>query len=164
MKNISIVGMGLLLSLIGCSEQNSRVSTKLNQEAALTGDLPTNPLKWKVITSAVNKQNSTMSTLFGNDIAVQYARTKAQHDYPSGSVLSLVTWKQQEDPRWFGGNIPAAPQSVEFVTVGAAADHNPVYSYQDFEGTPLKKVSGQDSSAPDGRTAYLLSQRAAVMP
>ena len=40
-----------------------------------------------------------MYTLFGNDLAVQYAHTNPQHDYPAGSVLSLVTWSQQEDPR-----------------------------------------------------------------
>ena len=105
-----------------------------------------------------------MYTLFGNDLAVQYAHTNPQHDYPAGSVLSLVTWSQQEDPRWFGENIPAAPKSVEFVTVGVTDNHKPVYSYQDYEGAPLKKISAQESPRPEGRTAYLLSQPAAVMP
>ncbi len=163
-RKIYLVGMGILLGVMGCSEQNPRVATRLNQDAALAGDLPSNPLQWRVITSAVNEQDSTMYTLFGNDLAVQYARTNSQHDYPAGSVLSLVTWKQQEDPRWFGGKIPAAPKSVEFVTVGATADHRPSYSYQEYEGAPLKKISAQEGLAPDGRAAYLLSQRAAVMP
>jgi hypothetical protein len=164
MRKIYLVGLGILLGAIGCSDQNPRVATKLNQDAALAGDLPSNPLQWRVITSAVNKQDSTMHTLFGNDVAVQYARTSSQHDYPAGSVLSLVTWKQQEDSRWFGGKIPAAPKSVEFVTVGITADHQPSYSYQNYEGAPLKKTLAKEGSTPDGRAAYLLSQRAAVMP
>jgi len=105
-----------------------------------------------------------MSTLYGNDVAAQYARSNTQHDYSSGSVLSLVTWNQQEDPRWFGGNIPAAPKSVELVIVGSAPDHHATYAYQKYEGAPLKKVSAQEGLTPNDRAIYLLSQRAAVMP
>jgi Cytochrome P460 len=154
----------LLLCLMGCAKENPRVLTQLNQAAFLDGALPANPLQWKVITSAIDRKDATMYTLFGNDQAVQYARTNAQHDYPTGSVIALVTWTQQEDPRWFGGSIPAAPRSVEFVTVSVGSDHKPQYSYEDYAGAPLRKVSTQQNSAPDGRTAYLLSQRAAVMP
>lgn len=105
--------------------------------AALAGDLPFNPLHWNVITTFVNRTDSTMSTLFGNDAAVHYARTHSQHEYPAGSALALVTWAQREDPRWFGGNIPATVKSVEFAKPGPA---------------------------PSEREADLLSQRGAVMP
>jgi hypothetical protein len=152
---------------IGCHtplRQNDYVFTAPIKQSALAGDLPSNPLQWKVITSAINKQDSTMSTLFGNDLAVQYARTNPQHDYPSGSVLSLVTWTHREDPHWFGATIPAEPKSVEFVTVGFDAGHRPSYSYQDFEGTPLRRVSHEEGPTPNERAVYLLSERAAVMP
>jgi hypothetical protein len=164
MNKIFFLGAALSISLLGCTNTNPRVATTLNQGASLTGDLPANPLQWKVITSAIDKQSSTMSTLFGNDIAVQYARTNSQHDYPAGSILALVTWTQQEDQRWFGGNIPSAPKSVEFVTVGTSPDQKRTYTYENFEGTPLKKISTQDGLAPDSRAAYLVDQRAAVMP
>lgn len=164
MKTIGLLGTALLLGVLGCTQQNSRVTTRLNQSAALAGNLPYNPLQWKVITSAIDQKSATMYTVFGNDEAMQHARTNTQPDYPAGSVISLVTWNQQEDPRWFGGKIPSAPRSVEFVAVGVTADHHPSYAYQDFEGTPLKKISAQESQTADGRTAYLLSQRAAVMP
>ncbi len=140
------------------------MATTLNERAALAGDLPSNPLQSKVITSAVNQRDSTMWTLFGNDVAVQYARTNSRYDYPAGSMLSLVTWEQQEDSRWFGGRIPAAPRSVEFVTVSMGPGHRMSYSYQEFEGTPLKKIFAQEGPTPNERAAYLLSQRAAVMP
>jgi hypothetical protein len=154
----------MLIGSIGCTSENPRVTTHLNVSAGLTGELPVDPLQWKVITSAINHQNSTMFTVFGNNAAVTYARTHAQQDYPAGSVVSLVTWSQQEDPRWFGGLIPRAPRSVEFVTVKTGADQHPVYSYENYEGSPLKKVSAQEGPTPEGRAAYLLSQRAAVMP
>jgi hypothetical protein len=160
----TFVATAALLALAGCSQPNPRVVTSLNQGASLTGDLPSNPLGWKVITSALDGTDSTMSTLFGNDVAVQYARTNSQHDYPAGSTISMVTWTQQEDPRWFGGKIAAAPKSVEFVTVAAGVNQRPTYSYERFEGAPLKRASAETAAAPSDRMSYLLSQRAAVMP
>jgi hypothetical protein len=152
------------LTVSGCSQDNRGLSATLNQSASLSGELPANPLKWKVITSGVSTTDSTMFTLYGNDIAVQCARTDSQHNYPNGSAISLVTWTQQEDGRWFGAKIPNQVKSVEFVSVGAATDGRPSYSYQKFEGTPLKRTSVQDERAQADRAAELLSRRAAMMP
>jgi hypothetical protein len=158
---ICLLGAVLAVGLAGCSEKtNPRVVTRLNQDAALVGELPSNPLQGKVITSWINKQDAMMSTLFGNDVAVQYARTNAGRMYPAGSVLSVVTWSQQEDPRWFGGDIPQRAKVVEFVTVTGPE----TYTYQRYEGSPLKKVASVEGSDPKDRAAYLLAQRAAVMP
>jgi hypothetical protein len=163
MNGFYVFVTAMLPMLAGCSAPNARVVTKLNKDAALTGDISMDPLRWKVITSGLNPNDSTMSTLFGNDSAVQYSRTSAERNYPDGSVLSLVTWKQQEDGRWFGARIPAEPNSVEFLTVRVSKDGQPSYSYRDYEGSPLKEITTLESSAKE-RVAYLLSQRAAVMP
>jgi len=159
LTTICLLGAALSAGLGGCSDKtNPRVVTRLNDEAALVGELPSNPLRGKVITSWVNKHDATMSTMFGNDVAVQYARRNAEMRYPAGSVLSVVTWSQQEDPRWFGGSIPQRTKAVEFVRVTGPG----AYSYARYEGSPLKKV--EDGVAPNDRAAYVLSQRAAVMP
>jgi hypothetical protein len=161
MREICLLGAVLAVGLVGCSDKtNPRVVTRLNQDAALVGELPSNPLQGKVITSWADKKDATMSTLFGNDVAVQYARTNAERMYPAGSVLSVVTWSQQEDPRWFGGNIPKSTKSVEFVTVTGPG----AYTYLRYEGSPLKKVAGVEGNDPKDRAAFLLAQRAAVMP
>jgi hypothetical protein len=158
---IYLLGVVLAVGLAGCSDKtNPRVATRLNQDAMLVGDLPSNPLRGKVITSWVSKQDATMSTMFGNDVAWQYARTNAEMMYPAGAVLSVVTWSQQEDPRWFGGNIPKNAKAVEFVSVTGPG----TYSYQRYEGSPLKKVASVEGPDPKDRAAYLLAQRAAVMP
>lgn len=162
--NIRCFGAVALLGLLGCTSPNPRVVTTLNEDAALVGDLPANPLRWKVITSSLDRRDSSMSTLFGNDVAVECARTGSPHGYPAGSALALVTWTEQEDRRWFGGRIPATPKSVEYVTVKAGTGHAPSYSYQKFEGSPLKQMSTQEGPAPNERAAYLLSQQASVMP
>jgi hypothetical protein len=151
----------LAAGLVSCSDKtNPRVVTRLNDEAALLGELPSNPLRGKVITSWVNKKDATMSTMFGNDVAVQYARTRAEMQYPAGAVLSVVTWSQQEDPRWFGGSIPQKTTAVEFVTVTGPGS----YSYERYEGSPLKKAGKGEGAGSKDRAAYLLAQRAAVIP
>jgi hypothetical protein len=158
---ICLLGAALSAGVGGCSDKtNPRVATRLNDEAALVGELPSNPLRGKVITSWVNKKDATMSTMFGNDVAVQYARRNAEMQYPDGSVLSVVTWSQQEDPRWFGGSIPQRAKAVEIVTVTAPG----AYSYQRYEGSPFKRVANGEGAQPKERAAYLLAQRAAVMP
>jgi hypothetical protein len=155
----------LFLGVLGCSSAREReIAATGNQSAWLVGDLPANPLQWKVITASVDKNHSTMSTLFGNDVAVRYARANSGHDYAEGAVLSLVTWAQQEDGRWFGAKIPSRPKSVEFVFVRTATDGRLSYSYQKYEGALLKRTVDQLVPAPNDRATFLLSQRAAVMP
>jgi hypothetical protein len=157
-RDICLLGV---VGLVGCSDQvNPRVATRLNADAALVGDLPSNPLQGRVITSWINQQDSTMSILYGNDAAVQYARTHSEMMYPVGAVVSVVTWNQQEDARWFGGRVPKTPEAVEFVTVTGPG----VTAYQRYEGSPLKKMASESGSDPNDRASYLLSQRAAVMP
>jgi len=163
-RGLASLGVLVSLGLLGCSGHESKITATANLSASLTGDLPANPLQWKVITSTIDKKNSTMSTLYGNDLAVSYARTHARHEYPAGTRLSLVTWTQQEDPRWFGAKIPNQVQSVEFVSVVVTVDGRQSFSYQKYEGTPLKNVSSQEKAAATAREAYLLSLRAAVMP
>jgi hypothetical protein len=149
------------VGLAGCSEPtNPRVVTKLNTDAMLVGELPSNPLQGRVITSWVDQRGATMSTLYGNDAAVQYARTSVESKYPVGAVLSVVTWGQQEDLRWFGGRVPRRARSVEFVRVTGPG----TYDYQRYEGSPLTKMASPGLANSDERLNYLLSQRAAVMP
>ena len=164
MKALYLLAMVLSLSIVGCASHEPRISATVNRNASLVGDLPANPLQWRIVTSAVNTEDSTMSTLYGNDVAVGYARSISQHNYPSGSMLSLVTWTQRDDDRWFGAAIPDQVKSVEFVSVGVAPDGRPLYSYQEYEGNPLKRVTSKEDGTLTDRTAYLLSQRAAVMP
>ena len=159
-STLLFIGLAIL-PLAGCTSQPA--APLVNQQASLNGTLPYNPLQWKIITSSLNRRDSTMSTLYGNDVAVKYARTNPDHNYPAGAVLSLVTWSQRDDPHWFGAKIPAAAKSVEFLTV-AAAPNQPAYRYENYQGSPLKKIDMRDTSAVNARVDHLLSQRAAVMP
>jgi Cytochrome P460 len=161
---VRLVGAVLLILLIGCSKPNTRIQTRLNRDAELSGELPYNPLQWDVISSTLNPADHTLATISGNEKAVAHARHHASQEYPAGSVLAIITWSQQEDPRWFGGKIPGSVQSVEFLEVQATLDHEQTYLYSMYSGTPLRASVSIAEKSPTSRAAYLLAQKAAVMP
>lgn len=159
-----LTAAALTVLLIGCSAPNPLVATHLNEAAALGDGVKLNPLQGKVIASWVDRAAGTMSTLTGNDAAVRYARTSGGQGYPVGSTLSLATWGQVEDGRWFGARIPSQPRSVEIVTIAAGADGQVQYAYQRYEGVPLKRVVSRAAGPADERIRFLFSQRASVLP
>lgn len=163
MKTISVLAAALVLLPIGCSQPNARVITRFNRDAEVSGELPYNPLQWEVLASTLNHNDHTLATVLGNDRAIAYARKDSAHAYPAGSVLSVITWSQKEDPRWFGGNIPGNVRSVEFVEVQSGQDHG-TYLYTLYGGSPLRKLVSTEEESPTRRAAYIVGQRAAVMP
>jgi len=164
MKRICLLIISLCLVVSGCSKKETKWPKAYNEEASITEKLPFNPLEWRVVTSSLNRQESTMATLYGNDLAVRHARTDPQQPYPQGSTLSLVTWLQQDDEHWFGGRIPGQIKSIEFVTVDTDANQAPSYLYESYEGASLKKLPADEASIINARIQYILNQRASVMP
>jgi len=163
-KTFHVLAAPLLLMLIGCSQPNARVITRFNRDAEVSGELPYDPSQWEVIASTLNHNNHTLATVLGNDRAIAYARKNATHAYPAGSVLCVITWSQEEDPRWFGGNIPGDVRSIEFLEVQSSQDHGGTYLYALYGGSPLRKLASTEEKSPTGRAAYIVVQRAAVMP
>lgn len=142
-----------------------------DQAAALAGPgSSSNPLEGKVITSRIDKVRQTMSTLYGNDIAVDYAKSAVangvhfDHSYLAGSVLTLVTWAQQADPHWFGANTPAQMQSVEIVRFPESADATVRPSYERYAGSPLRRTTGDDVKMIRERMEDITGMRASVTP
>jgi len=136
-----------------------------NRAAALPATLPYQPLGWGVITMYVDPKTRTTATLFGNDAAVQgvgawKAGKAPTTGYPAGAVLALVTWVQRDDPHWFGGRIPDAPQSVEFVKISADGQPN---DYRYFGRTGLAE-DHREASAAAQRTAFVLGLAPVQLP
>jgi hypothetical protein len=104
-----------------------------------------------------------MSTLYGNDTAVQHARANSKHDYPPGSHIALVTWTRRDDPRYFGAKIPDHIKSIEFVSITELPGETN-FEYQKFEGSPLAKTQSDRSVKPSPSAVALLNLRAAVLP
>ncbi|MES1161106.1 MAG: cytochrome P460 family protein [Bacteroidota bacterium] len=164
MKISLILSLVLLSMLSGCADKKIN---RYNEEASLSDTLPFHPLEWKVISSFVNRDHNTMSTLYGNDTAVLYARQGLA--YPVGSAIALVTWSQREDPHWHGAHIPGVLQSIEqilFTTRGGVGPEQSKiqFLYEKYEGKPLRKIVTDSSVNVNNRIAYLVSQKASVMP
>jgi hypothetical protein len=160
------LALAVVLSLValGCPGDRTSAGPASNDVAALGGELPLDPLQWRVIGSIVDPAASTMSTLFGNEVAVQSARSGRIGRYPPGAVLALVTWTQQDDPHWFGARIPARPQSIEVVAVHDAARAGSPFEYQAYRGEPLRKAPPPDAATVAERVERIMGQPAAVMP
>lgn len=139
-----------------------------HRAATLPANLPYQPLEWHAITMYVDPENHTMATLYGNDTAMLaiHARTAGTYGmasapmYPPGAVLALVSWRQREDPHWFGARIPDVPLSVEFVEslAGGQGDR-----YRRFAGSGLMEdhPGAQDVS---GRRSFILGLPPAPLP
>jgi hypothetical protein len=158
-----ILGLSALLLATGCSHRTPAESDLFNQSAALP-KLPVPVLENRVLSSSIDRQQHTMSTLTGNDIAITSARAATTVSYPEGSILSLATWNQRDDPHWFGARIPATPKSVETVSITRDANGQLTAHYQLFAGDPLQLVANPDPTQAAARQAYILAQRASVMP
>jgi len=136
-----------------------------NGAAALPQNLPFQPLQWTAITMFVDPKTRTMSTLFGNDAAIQAVRNHGGNigkppAYPVGSVLALLTWAQREDPHWFGGRIPDRPLSVEFTEMDASSK---VRSYRRFDG-PMLQEHTAPSEEVARRSSFLMNLVPATLP
>ena len=157
------LAVALSVVVLGCPGDRTTGGTS-NDVAALGGELPLDPLQWRVIGSIVDPSASTMSTLFGNEVAVQAARSGRIGRYPPGAVLSLVTWKRQDDVHWFGARIPGPPESIEVVAVHDAARSGSPFEYQAYRGAPLRKAPAPDAPTVEVRVERILGQPPAVMP
>lgn len=134
-----------------------------NRAASLPAGLPFQPLRWAPITMFVDQKTHTMSTLYGNEVAVRSVHPRsaspAVATYDQGAVLALVTWIQRDDPHWFGGRIPDNPALVEFVTVGPQN----TLSYRRFQGPDLAEAQ-LPSTMIARRTSFLAKLKPAPLP
>jgi len=142
-----VVGAVMLGMLCGCGPKKLAEADLYNVQAGLGAGLPYPVMEWRAITSVVDRHAETTSTLFGNDAAVSAARAGVA--YPKGAVLGLVTWREREDPHWFGARIPGSAVAIEFVEVGGAD--------RVFVGRPWREGAG--TSARE-----ILGMKAAVAP
>lgn len=162
MKTIYLLITGCLLFLCSCTRR-TKPEDNINQQASLPAGFDLNALHLKVLTSFINKKTGTMATLYGNEPAFNNAAKGWQNQQP-GAILALVTWKQQEDQRWYGANIPGELQSAELVKTQAGAGNTITTGYQQFSGPQLAEVTTIDSATKQQRLQFLLAQHPAVMP
>ena len=160
--HLPVRGNDYVYTLPITSARANREQAVNNAAASFPSNLPWQPLGWRPITMYVDPRTHTTATLYGSDAAIQVLDRRVGPDlaYPSGSVLALVTWAQRDDPHWFGGRIPDAPQRVEFVQVSAGRGTN---GYRVFEGAALVETRPAVGDAAR-RTSFILNLHPAFLP
>ncbi len=156
-KLIYILLAVIVVTSSACDRNKVKNAGELNTKASLPASLNFTSLGYKVITSSINKKLGTMATLYGNKQALADAITGNGGTKP-GEEFALITWKQQDDERWYGAKIPGELQSIERVKTGAEG----VVDYKCFDGKDI--VPHADTLHNAERTKYILSQQASVMP
>ena len=133
----------LTMLVAGCKQHNDTPEAGLlNVQASLPKDFNFKSLQLKMVTSTVNKKLSTMSVLYGNEVT---------------KVAALVTWRQQPDKRWIGGNIPGELLSVEMLKPAPDAKE----MYTKFTGAELALVT--DTISRRTRINFIRSLRPSVL-
>jgi hypothetical protein len=108
----------------------------------------------QLIATVIDNRHQTHTALFGNSVAVQHARSGATGAYPTGAILTLATWSQQEDKHWFGAKIPKHLQTVETVKVGTTT------TYEGAQAPSWKQLPAADHS---DRINYITHLKASVI-
>ena len=156
--------LGFILSLIilmatACADHKQTPGAgQINTDASLPAGFGFSKMGLKVITSTVNKQLGTMSTLYGNDSAKATAEMRNGVCLP-GSVFALITWKQQADKRWIGGNIPGNLVSVEILKTKDKQQQTRIYNR--FNGSDLK--ADPDTAGQQARVKFILSLKPSII-
>jgi len=159
MKAIYILLPLLVLTAAACKEHPDGTQL-INKEASLPEAFNFSKLGLKVISSSINKKLKTMSTIYGNDLALNAA--KAGTPVQAGEVLAMLTWKQKEDEHWFGANIPGDLQTLEMIRTSPDAQKSVKVNYQRYEGKKL--TLKQDTTGNDKNIKYIFEQHPSVMP
>ena len=160
MKNLTCHLSAFFCLLICSCNNNDDVPDNINAKASLPYSAKFSTTGLKVITSFIDKKAGTMSTLYGNEPALQKA-TSLNQSMVSDASFTLVTWKQQPDEHWFGAKIPGDLQLVEVLKTNSSGD-NLVLNYQRYEGKTF--VLNSDTLHNSERIKFILDQRPSVMP
>ncbi|HEY8954331.1 hypothetical protein [Chitinophaga sp.] len=110
----------------------------------------------QVITSFANRQQQTMSVLFGNTAAETCALGGYKTHVP-GEIFKLVTFKQADNKYWYGSYINGAVQSIETITTTADAPEQLIYRLE------RRRDKGTEA-IPAIRIGYIFSHRPSVFP
>jgi hypothetical protein len=147
------------LWIVSCNN-NTSLPANLNTKASLPDSFKFSPAGLKVITTFINREQGTMSTLYGNALALQQA-IDSNKRLIAGELFTLVTWKQQPDQHWFGAKIPCDLLSVEILKTNHIGD-TIATNYERYEGKTL--VPDSDISRRSERIHFILDERPSVMP
>lgn len=153
MKAYTVLLIATTIAIASC-QNLTKPDLLINHKASLPSSFKLSDLHEKVITAFINKRDSTMSVLYGNK-AGEYLLQSNDSSNRQDVALTLVTWRQQDDPHWFGARIPGNLLSVESVTTDKKG--NDSYHYSKFTGKSLTIM--RDTAGQSARIAFILAHK-----
>ncbi len=109
------------------SSEASAPGDEMNGKAAVMPQLPLDPYTAAPVTMYVDRARSTISVLFSSGM----------HE----KGLLLITWREQDDPHWFGARIPGEFVTAEYVH-SASNEPSPAYSSIEKDGSEDNAMNG----------------------
>jgi len=160
--NIIAIMAGIAIAMTACTNAPDNHAGEINTKASLPDNFNFKNKGLHVITSSVNKRKNTTAVLYGNAAAQKFARTAVPAD-SVGVVMTLVTWNQEDDGRWFGAHIPGDLLCAETVTI-TGTPAAPQIKFELFNGALLTRETNTDSVNTAQRIKYILGQKASIVP
>jgi hypothetical protein len=109
-----------------------------------------------VITTWFNDRRQTISVLYGNEQATQVRETGITM-HQVGEHYTLVTWHQQGNPLWFGGQISGRIAWIEQVDIATSASGAIEPQYNVTYHERADSISG--TALEQERINYILSRK-----
>lgn len=136
------------------------LSCKRNTQTVLAPEYLHHESGSQVITSLINIKKNTIAIIYGNDRAVQFARS-AGKDHQPGERYVMVTSKQKPMPNWYGANMNGGIISIETVNIIASEKGDIDY---DYRRTNMDSAGINDDINKEIRIKFITSQPAAAYP
>lgn len=151
----------ITFSFLLCS-CNKALPENRNEQASLPEKFNFKEMKLKAITTFIHPENHTTSTLYGNENAYNALLHSDSTPSNSSKNLVLITWKQQDDPKWFGAKIPGSLVSIETLKTNTNFKDLQNITYEFLPGGHLEKnIPASDNGK---RIKDILAVQPAVMP
>jgi hypothetical protein len=160
MKTNIILLASLAFLLAACTD-NTNIASLVNEKAAIPASYNFSQKGLKVVASFINKKQHTMSTLYGNELALQAVKS-GNTNKVSGEEFTLVTWNQQDDDHWFGAKTPSDLKTIEVVKTSGANQHSTAIAYNCYEGKAL--TPSTDTTHNQDRIKYIFDQKPSILP
>ena len=116
----------------------------------------------EVITCWANQSQETMSILFGNCAAIK-STLNGNRKHHAGEVYTLTTWRQFDNPHWYGSYINGKIKSVETVNFLQTSTGDVVAKYCLLIGQQMVDSNGKNMDE-DTRISFIVNQKPSIFP